>query len=318
MTLSELAIEADAYIQQHLRKGNPPELYEPIQYCLDQKGKRVRATLALIACGMCSGEIKAALPVAAAVEIFHNFTLLHDDIMDAAPVRRGQPSVFKKYGQNSAILSGDLMMIEAYRQLALASPVKDLLDEFNKVSSEVCEGQQMDMNFEDQSAVSLQEYLEMIRLKTSVLLASALKMGAMTAEASIRVQDQLYDFGLNLGLAFQIQDDYLDSFGDPQNFGKQVGGDILQAKKMVLFALCLEDISAEEKEAFLTLYQGNEPNKVDKVLEVFRNRGIDEKALQLKKDYESRARELLDGLDGHSVYKDLAGQLVQMLSHRIK
>lgn len=318
MTLSDLAIEADGYIQQNLRKGSPPELYAPIQYCLDQKGKRVRASLALISCGICSGEIKSALPVAAAVEIFHNFTLLHDDIMDAAPVRRGQPSVFKKYGQNAAILSGDMMMIEAYRHLAKARPVQELLDEFNKVSIEVCEGQQMDMNFEAQSAVSLQDYLEMIRLKTSVLLASALKMGAITAGATIQIQDQLYDFGLNLGLAFQIQDDYLDSFGDPQNFGKQVGGDILQAKKMVLFALCLAEMSPVEKEEFLELYQGDDTDKVEKVLAIFKMRAVDKKALELKQGYEEKARQLLNDLEAHGKFKSLAEQLVQMLSHRKK
>ncbi|HKK88510.1 MAG TPA: polyprenyl synthetase family protein [Saprospiraceae bacterium] len=318
MTLSELAIEADRYIQKHLRKGKPPELYAPIQYCLDQKGKRVRASLALIGCGICSGEIEKAFPVAAAVEIFHNFTLLHDDIMDAAPVRRGQPSVFKKYGQDSAILSGDLMMIEAYRHLAQAEPVQELLDEFNKVSREVCEGQQLDMNFEVQSSVALQDYLEMIRLKTSVLLASALKMGAMTAQAPTQVQEQLYDFGLNLGLAFQIQDDYLDSFGDPENFGKQVGGDILQAKKMVLFALCMTEMSSPEKEEFLDLYQGQDANKVEKVLDIFIMHGIDKKALQLKHSYEEKARQLLADLQGVAKFKDLANQLVLMLSERKK
>lgn len=318
MTLNELAKAADAYLQQHLRKGSPAELYAPIQYCLDQKGKRVRASLALIGCGLSSGDIEKALPVAAAVEIFHNFTLLHDDIMDAAPVRRGQPSVYKKFGQNSAILSGDLMLIEAYRHLAQATPVQELLDEFNKVSIEVCEGQQMDMNFEEQSTVSLQDYLEMIRLKTSVLLASALKMGAIAGEAPKEVQDLLYQFGISLGLAFQIQDDYLDSFGDPDNFGKQVGGDILQGKKMVLFALCMAEMSAAEKVEFLELYQGNDANKVDKVLEVFKMRGIDEKTLQVKRGYEDRARQLLNELEGHASYKALAEQLVLMLSDRKK
>jgi geranylgeranyl diphosphate synthase type II len=210
------------------------------------------------------------------------------------------------------------MMIEAYRHLARSGPVKNLLDEFNKVATEVCEGQQMDMNFEVQSTVSLQEYLEMIRLKTSVLLASALKLGAIAGGASVDKQNQLYNFGVNLGLAFQIQDDYLDSFGDPQNFGKQVGGDILQSKKMVLTALCLAEMSLPEKEEFLNLYHGNDADKVNKVLEIFKRREVDIKALELKQSYEDKARQILKDVEGYVEYKSLAEQLVLMLSHREK
>ena len=226
-------------------KREPYGLYEPIEYTLAAGGKRVRPQLAMIACELFDGKAEEIAPAAMALEVFHNFTLLHDDVMDHALVRRGRPTVHIKWNENTAILSGDQMLIEAYKLLSgvPADKLPTILQLFNKMATEICEGQQYDVDFENQESVALDDYLKMIRLKTAVLLATALKMGSYIAGASTEQQEMLYEFGINIGLAFQIQDDILDVWGNPETFGKAVGGDISCNKKtfVALTAMQLAD-----------------------------------------------------------------------------
>lgn len=231
----------------------PTGLYQPIDYVLSLGGKRIRPVLTLLACKLFSDDEKQALSTALAVEVFHNFTLLHDDVMDRADTRRGKPTVHKKWNDNTAILSGDAMLIKAYQllQQAPADKLPILLDLFSKTAIEVCEGQQYDVDFENDLAVQLPQYIEMIRLKTAVLLAAALKMGAIIGGASQQDANALYDYGINLGLAFQLRDDYLDSFGDPAVFGKKIGGDICCNKKTFLMITALQTASEEQRKELL-------------------------------------------------------------------
>jgi geranylgeranyl diphosphate synthase type II len=223
-------------IQEINYPAQPEKLYQPIRYIMSLGGKRIRPVLTLMAADLFEANIRKSLPAALAIETFHNFTLIHDDIMDKAPLRRGRPTVHEKWGINNAILSGDVMMVEANKQLSMldSSILKEALETFNATAQGVCEGQQLDMEFEQQEVVSIPEYIGMIRLKTAVLLGGAMKLGAQVAGANIAEAEQLYEFGLNLGIAFQLQDDILDVYGDPEKFGKQVGGDIIANKKTLL------------------------------------------------------------------------------------
>lgn len=216
--------------------ATPARLYEPIRYIMGLGGKRIRPALVLMAADLFGASIEKAIPAALAIETFHNFTLIHDDIMDNAPLRRGQQSVHEKWGVNNAILSGDVMMVESNKHLSMldSSVLKDALDTFNTTAQGVCEGQQLDMEFEERDLVGISEYINMIRLKTAVLLGGAMKLGAQVAGASPEEAAQLYEFGENIGIAFQLQDDILDVYGDPEKFGKQVGGDIIANKKTLL------------------------------------------------------------------------------------
>ncbi|WP_316813818.1 polyprenyl synthetase family protein [Pedobacter heparinus] len=216
--------------------AQPAKLYEPIRYIMSLGGKRIRPALTLMAADLFETDILEALPAALAIETFHNFTLIHDDIMDNAPLRRGKETVHEKWGVNNAILSGDVMMVEANKQLSMLNSaiLKKALETFNATAQGVCEGQQLDMEFEQQDLVSIPEYINMIRLKTAVLLGGAMKLGAQVAGAGATEAEQLYQFGVNLGIAFQLQDDILDVYGDPEKFGKQVGGDIIANKKTLL------------------------------------------------------------------------------------
>ena len=220
----------------------PPTLYDPCRYILQNGGKRIRPVLCLMASELFGEISEDAWHGAFGIELFHNFTLIHDDIMDKAPLRRGKPTVHEKYGESTALLSGDVMLVMAYDYLGRidAAHLKPVLDLFNKTAREVCEGQQLDMDFEKEAMVGLDRYIQMIELKTSVLLAASLQMGAILGGASEGNQHKLYEFGRNLGIAFQVQDDYLDAFGDPAKFGKQVGGDILSDKKTFLMIKALE------------------------------------------------------------------------------
>lgn len=215
----------------------PKGLYAPIGYTLEAGGKRVRPTLALLACQLFGGNEQEVLPAALALEVFHNFTLLHDDVMDNASVRRGRPTVHVKWDANTAILSGDQMLIEAYKLLSQvpANKLAQCLQLFNKMATEICEGQQYDVDFEHRDDVTIEDYMMMIRLKTSVLLATALQMGAYIANATEQQQHALYEYGIHIGLAFQIQDDLLDCYGDPKTFGKAIGGDIAEGKKTYMW-----------------------------------------------------------------------------------
>lgn len=233
----------------------PEGLYTPIRYALEGGGKRIRPVLALMACNVWDESVEEALPVALAVEMFHNFTLLHDDMMDRSETRRGRAAVHKKWDENTAILSGDQMCICAYRLLARsrADLLPHLLEAFNDITTGVCEGQQYDMDFERREDVSVAEYLEMIRLKTSVLLGGSLRLGAICGGASREASDRLYDFGIDLGLAFQVQDDWLDTYGDATLLGKPVGGDILSGKKNFLLSSALSVSDASTRGRLLVL-----------------------------------------------------------------
>lgn len=226
----------------------PENLYDPLRYFLTLGGKRIRPVLTLMGASLFGVNPHKALNAALAVEVFHNFSLIHDDIMDEAPLRRNKPTVHEQWGQNVAILSGDVMLVKAYQLLAQQDPahLAELLKLFNTTAVEVCEGQQMDMDFEKRSDVSIPEYIEMIRLKTSVLLGCALELGAIVADASLNDRKHLYAFGEHIGIAFQIQDDILDLFADPEKFGKQVGGDVIANKKTLLNLKALEMASGEQ------------------------------------------------------------------------
>lgn len=219
-----------------------PELYEPIAYIMNLEGKRLRPCLTLMSCNLFREEIEPALSAALAIELFHNFTLMHDDIMDNAPLRRGAATVHEKWDPNTAILSGDVMLVEAYKLLSQVEPayLPLVLEIFNDMAAQVCEGQQLDMNFEKRDLVGTHEYLQMIERKTAVLLGASLKIGAVTGGASPADTQELYDFGRKLGIAFQLQDDYLDLYGNPDKFGKQIGGDILANKKTYLLVTAFE------------------------------------------------------------------------------
>jgi geranylgeranyl diphosphate synthase, type II len=254
-SLPELQERLARFAAAHPFPAEPAELYIPCEYMMSLGGKRLRPALALLAAELFSDLPDDALPVAWAVEIFHNFTLMHDDIMDAAPLRRGKTTVHTKWNVNTGILSGDVMLIFAYQLLAaVPNPALalDLIRIFNRVATGVCEGQQLDMNFETRPDVSLPEYLRMIELKTAVLLGGAMEMGALCAGADRATADHLYEFGRLAGVAFQIQDDLLDTYGDPAKFGKQVGGDILQNKKTYLVLKTFEIAPPEDRAA---LYQ---------------------------------------------------------------
>lgn len=261
-TIEELSNSIENHCKGLPLDFQPQGLYAPICYIMEDGGKRMRPLLTLLSANIYGEHIEKAINAAIAIEVFHNFTLLHDDIMDKASLRRGRQTVHVKWNENSAILSGDAMLILAYQTLCGGCNTESLyaqLEEFNKVSMEVCQGQQYDMEFESRSAVRMDEYLEMIRLKTAVLMASALKMGAIAQGASVQQQQAVYDFGINLGLAFQIQDDLLDTYGDKSTFGKAIGGDIAVGKQTFLRIAAIERADDKTKQ---TLCDSRDYNQV--------------------------------------------------------
>lgn len=269
----------DQAVRETTYPAEPKELYEPISYLMSLGGKRLRPAMVLMATDLFNGDIKAALAPALAIELFHNFTLMHDDIMDKAPLRRGKPTVHAKWNESVAILSGDVMFVKAYKMMIQVKPdiLIQVLDIFNTTAVGVCEGQQIDMNFELRDEVSIAEYIEMIRLKTAVLLGGALKIGALIGEASETDAQHLYEFGENLGIAFQLQDDILDVYGDPEKFGKQVGGDIISNKKtfLLITALALaEGDVLTELNHWLSLKEFNPQEKVNAVRAIYDQLGI--------------------------------------------
>ena len=296
----------------------PVSLYQPNRYFLQLGGKRVRPVLCLMGNELFDDIRHDAWLVATAIELFHNFTLIHDDIMDKAPLRRGMPTVHEKFGDSTALLAGDVMLVTAYEYLNRISPhyAASIIYLFNQTARQVCEGQQLDMDFEKEQSIPMQSYLNMISLKTSVLLAASLKMGAILGGALERNQNLLYEFGRKLGLAFQVQDDYLDAFGDPAKFGKQVGGDIKTNKKTFLLIHALETASPEQKTALQELLRGNAPNKVDAVLSIFRDCGVDEWAKELKDKFVSEAFEHLEDVAVLSKRKEPLKQLAYYLVQR--
>jgi geranylgeranyl diphosphate synthase, type II len=295
----------------------PHSLYDPNRYFLSLGGKRVRPVLCLMGNELFDEIHADAWQVATAIELFHNFTLVHDDIMDAAPLRRGKETVHQKYGQSTALLAGDVMLVAAYEYLNKISPAfaKKIYALFNRTAREVCEGQQLDMDFEKSEDVSFEAYEQMINLKTSVLLAASLKMGAIMGGAGERNQNLIYEFGRKLGLAFQVQDDYLDAFGDPEKFGKQVGGDIRSNKKTFLLIHALQQADPAQRQQLQHWLARDGEEKVPAVLQLFRACGADEWARALKERYIKEAMQHLDDIAVLSVRKAelarLAGILVQ-------
>jgi geranylgeranyl diphosphate synthase type II len=298
--------------------AEPATLYQPNEYFLKIGGKRIRPLLCLMGNELFDEITEDAWRVATAIELFHNFTLIHDDIMDKAPLRRGMETVHVKFGESTALLAGDVMLVTAYDYLNKISGkyVFTVVHIFNKTARQVCEGQELDMDFEKKEHVELDEYLEMITLKTSVLLAASLKMGAILGGAGERNQNLLYEFGRKLGLAFQIQDDYLDAFGDPEKFGKQVGGDILSNKKTFLLIHALQVAPAELKEELKQLLKNEQADKVNKVLQIFKDCKVDEWALQLKNKYLDEALAHLEDIAVLSKRKQPLKELAQFLVQR--
>jgi geranylgeranyl diphosphate synthase type II len=283
----QLSQQFAQYFDKRHFPEEPSSLYDPNEYFLKLGGKRIRPVLCLMGNELFDTIKDDAWHVGTAIELFHNFTLIHDDIMDKAPLRRGMETVHMKYGESTALLAGDVMLVTAYEELNKISIeyLQDILQLFNRTAKEVCEGQQMDMDFEKMSSVPFSDYLKMIELKTSVALAASLQTGAILGGAGERNQQLLYQFGKKLGIAFQIQDDYLDAFGDPGKFGKQVGGDILSNKKTFLLLHALETANSAEKERLQQLMTDNPPDKVEQVIQLFRQVKVDEWALQLKNKY---------------------------------
>lgn len=290
------------YLEENPWNQTPTGLYEPVNYIMQLGGKRLRPVLVLLAYTLFKEDVKKALPVAMAVEVFHNFTLVHDDIMDDAPLRRGKPSVHTKYDLNTGILSGDVMLIDCYEYLLkMDAPqrVKQLVSIFNKVAIKVCEGQQYDIDFEKRNDVTIEEYVEMIKRKTAALISGSLALGAVAAGASESDVHHLSAFGENIGIAFQMQDDYLDTFGDPQKVGKKTGGDIIQNKKTFLILRALELAEPSVRRQLENYYSGthfNEEEKVKEVSSLLRSLQIPEIALQVKQQYQDRAFEHLNAV----------------------
>jgi len=279
----------------------PSALYNPIVYALEQGGKRLRPLLVLMSADLFGGDINEAIKPSIGVELFHNFTLLHDDIMDNAPIRRGRPSVFRKWNANVAILSGDTMFVMAYDYICKVRKevLPQTVDLFNDTARKVCEGQQYDMDFETQQEVSLDEYLRMIRLKTAVLLACSVKLGAILANAGEEATRTIYDFGENLGMAFQLQDDYLDIYGDVTKFGKEIGNDIVTNKKTFLYLKAFETARGEDL-ARLTQYftdtDTDNDTKISRIKEIYSQLGIDRLTRGLVGQYLEKALKCLDSL----------------------
>lgn len=296
----------------------PATLYDPNRYFLTIGGKRIRPILCLMGNELFGEIIPDCYYVATAIELFHNFTLIHDDIMDKAPLRRGMQTVHEKYDESTALLAGDVMLVRAYDYLNNISTtyIHSILSLFNKTAREVCEGQQLDMDFEKLTTVDMPAYLRMIELKTSVSLAASLQSGAILGGAGESNQLHLYEFGRNLGIAFQVQDDYLDAFGDPEKFGKKVGGDIIANKKTFLMIQALTVATGAEKEKLLQLMQQNPADKVQQVLEIFRTAGVDSWARELKEQYTARAFEHLGEIAVLNKRKDPLRQLAEWLLKR--
>lgn len=293
-------------IKEHIDKLNfnsqPSELYDPINYILELGGKRLRPALCLLACDMFGGDIQHALNPALGIEIFHNFTLLHDDIMDEAPIRRGKPTVHIKWNPNVAILSGDTMMALAYEYIMKApkDSIQEVFSVFNKTAIEVCEGQQFDMNFEKQHDVSIPDYINMIRLKTAVLLAGSLKIGAIIAGANKKDAENLYLFGENLGIAFQLKDDLLDAFSDEEKFGKKTGGDIITNKKTFLYLKAFELAVGKTKETLQDYFDeelADPAQKITGVKKIYQELGIDKATNKEIDKYFNHALEYLNKVD---------------------
>jgi len=310
------------YLQQNPFTKAPVKLFEPVDYIMQLGGKRLRPILVLMAYNLYETDIKVALPIAQAVEVFHNFSLVHDDIMDEAPLRRGKPTVHYKYDTNTGILSGDVMLIYAYHYLLKIENkalIPEIIQTFTEVAEAVCIGQQYDMDFETSNEVTIPAYLMMIENKTALLLVGALKMGAILAKASKADVFHLGEFGRNIGIAFQLQDDILDTFGDPAKFGKRVGGDILQNKKTFLVLKTLEianDIDKKELEKLMSSYPVDEMQKIKDVRNIFQKNNIQNLANHIKNEYQDKAMEHLEKVGVANEKKEELKGLAALLLER--
>lgn len=310
-----------AHFSSLVLKKEPATLYEPIRYILSLGGKRLRPVLTLMSAEVFDVDCQKALPAATAVEVFHNFSLIHDDIMDDAPLRRGNETVHEKWNINTGILSGDAMLILAYQYFEEYEPTifRELAKLFSKTALEVCEGQQYDVDFETRDDVTIPEYLKMIECKTAVLVGASMKMGAIVAETSAENANAIYDFGLNLGIAFQLQDDYLDAFGNPKTFGKQVGGDIIENKKTYLYLKAIEFATASEKEQLLHLFSiqpNDNTDKVNSVKEIFNQTGASEATQKAIVNYTLKAFETLEKLNINANKKEVLKSFGEKLMSR--
>jgi len=308
------------YLETQKIEKEPINLYQPIDYILQLGGKRIRPILTIMSAEIFDAEYSKALPAALAVEVFHNFSLIHDDIMDDAPLRRGKSTVHEKWNINTGILSGDAMLILAYQYFEKYEPktFRKLAKLFSKTALEVCEGQQYDVDFETRADVTIPEYLKMIEYKTAVLVAAAMKMGAIIAKTSKENTKLISEFGLNLGLAFQLQDDYLDAFGDPKTFGKQVGGDIIENKKTYLYIKAVEFASPAQKNELTKWFSTSlEENsiKIDAVKEIFNASGASKASQEAIKEYTLKAFETLKALkisdDKKEILKNFGENLME-------
>lgn len=309
------------YFEQTTLQKEPKNLYDPITYILSLGGKRIRPVLTLMAAEVFNADCREALPAAVAVEIFHNFSLVHDDIMDDAPLRRGHKTVHEKWDTNTAILSGDAMLILAYQYFEEYEPAtfQALAKLFSKTALEVCEGQQWDVDFEARNNVTEPEYLKMIEYKTAVLVGAAMKMGAIVAKTSVENANLIYDFGRYLGIAFQLQDDYLDAFGDPLTFGKQVGGDIIENKKTYLYLKAVKQANAYERERLLqwfTIQPENPADKIEDVKSIFTSSRADAVTKEAIEEYTLKAFETLDKMDIEEDKKEMLRAFGQNLMKR--
>ena len=323
LTATEIQEKVNAYIASLPYERKPKSLYDPIEYVLAAGGKRIRPSFVLMAYNLFHDDVDRILPVATALETYHNYTLLHDDLMDKADMRRGRPTVHKKWDDNTAILSGDTMLVLAYEHLAKCDTkyLKPALDLFTETALEVSEGQQFDMEFETRNDVAEEEYIEMIRLKTSVLLACALKMGAVVAGASDADANALYAFGEKVGLAFQLQDDLLDVYGDPKVFGKAIGGDITSNKKtfMLINAFNRADAGTRaELERWTTATEFDPAEKIAAVREIYNRLGIDKLAEQRIKEYFEQSRLHLDELSVSDDRKAVLREYTERMMNRKK
>ncbi|MFI8603584.1 polyprenyl synthetase family protein [Cellulophaga baltica] len=291
-----------AYLEENTKLEEPINLYEPINYILALGGKRLRPILTLMTADIFGSDYRKALDAALAVEVFHNFSLVHDDIMDDAPLRRGKATVHEKWDINTGILSGDAMLINAYQLFENyeGEVFRSLAKLFSKTAIEVCEGQQYDVDFETRDDVTIAEYLKMIEYKTAVLVGAAMKMGAIIANASLEGQNSIYEFGRNLGIAFQLQDDYLDAFGDPKTFGKQVGGDIIENKKTFLYLKAIEHSAPEqvrELEHLFSIQPADATEKIETVKSIFIDSGAAERTQEEIAIYTEKAFVVLTKLE---------------------
>ena len=296
----------------------PKNLYDAAQYLLTLGGKRIRPVMCLMGNEM-FGEInKDACHVATAIELFHNFTLIHDDIMDKAPLRRGMPTVHKKFGDSTALLAGDVMLVVGYENLnkVHVDYLPRILTLFNRTAREVCEGQQLDMDFEKMPDVNFDDYLKMVTLKTSVALAASLRLGSILGGAGLGNQEHLYEFGKNLGIAFQVQDDYLDAFGNPEKFGKKQGGDIVANKKTFLLLQAMKVATDAQRKELDALLKVNDENKIEAILSIYKSCNVDEWAKELKQKYFSIAMDHLEEIAVLSARKKPLEELAKYLMER--